>query len=254
MKGIVVILIIAILISMPFSQGVVIEKNNSIEVVNGSFNITFFKNMPLIEIGINGSVKSFYISSILFDDGTQIQMRGITWQVNFTKMVNGIYDFKIFSHAHEYKFIIEYVLILNGQKYMNYTENGILVHIYIKGKPTSTLIIFEHIIKGRVSILDAQSHDVFNMHEKTMKLAMDSINYYSKNSTFYISSSNNTETNLYQIYQNENGTVQSFSFISFGASQESNFLNTEAIIFTVMGVFVGSIIILSGILYQRKKG
>jgi len=254
MKWVAVILIIAILISVPFSQGMVIERNNSIEVVNGSFNITFFKNMPLIEIGINGSVYNFYISSILFDDGTHIQMRGIIWQVNFTKMVNGIYDFKIFSHVHEYKFIIEYILILNGQKYMNYTGNGILIHIYIKGKPSSTLIIFEHILKGRGSILDVQSHDVFNMHEKSMKLSVDSINYYSKNSTFYISSSNNTETDLYQIYPNENGTVQSFSYISFGASQKANFLNTEAIIFTIIGVFAGSIIILGGILYQRKKG
>ncbi len=252
MKTTIIFLIVFILIFVPVSQGIVIEKNNSIEIENKNFSVTFFKNIPLLEMNINNTVYNFYISSILFNDGIHIHFRNIIWKVNFTKLNNNVYDFNLISFVSGYKIHIDYIF-LNGQKYLNFSGNGILVHIYISGKPSPSVIIFEHISFGKMNIIDAEYHENFSIKETSKTLPLEKINMYSKNSTFYISNKNSTETDLYQIYPDQNGTVQSFSFISFGTFQKEFIFNAEAIIFITIGVIVGSMIIFAGILYQRKK-
>jgi len=252
MKTTIVFLIVFILIFVPLSQGIVFEKNNSIEIENKNFSVTFFKNIPLLEIEINNTIYNFYISSILFNNGIHIHFRNIIWKVNFTKLNNNVYDFKLISFVSGYKIHIDYIF-LNGQKYLNFSGNGILVHIYINGKPSQSVIIFEHISFGKMNIIDAEYHENFRIEEKSKTLQFEKINIYSKNSTFYISNKNSTETDLYQIFPDQNGTLQSFSFISFMTSQRAFIFNPEAIIFITIGVIVGSMIIFIGILYQRKK-
>ncbi len=249
-KFIIIILTIFIFLSS-ISQASVFENIHSIKIEKNNISIIFSKDYPFVSINLNGTEYNLIISSILFGNRGQIFLKDIMWHSSFLTLKNGVMNYKMTSNFYEDKININY-FILNGQKMFNYSGYGLLINIIINGPNQESIIIFEHLVKGNISN-STTLKDVLNIHAKSRIVGFNRIKYSSNNQSLYISSSNGTEESFYQILQNSNGTVESNSFISFGSLTSVNLLNSDAIIYSIIGIFIGLIFIIMGIFFLRKK-
>ncbi len=241
-----------LIIFTSFSQGSIFENSGSIKLEKNNLGITFFKKVPWINIDVNGSQYTFAISSIIIGNEQHTYLKNIPWQSNITSLKNGIYCFNMSSKTYGILINISYYL-LEGQKYLNFSGNGLLVKVKVSSQRSLPVTIFEHIIKGNISYNVRTFNDNFNIHEKLKKLGFDKISYIINNGSFYASSNNSTEEDIYQTYPNNNGTIESLSFISFNTFSQENLFSASMIIFYVTGFIIGLALIFIGTIFIRKK-
>ncbi len=262
------VLILAILLVFPATSQlyVTFESNNFVELESNNLNITFYKNIPAINVTYNGTSTIFSFTFLSTSKGEIYYFKNLNWSIwfNTSYYYGNIVNFTMKCTCENYSVSFNFIIPENLSAY-SYSQgiilpkgikNAIIVEGKISGIRENSIALGETISKNmqenftgldKLTPVESTPYHRINL-TKSLSFYLVGNNGYQ-----YFIQNNKNYSELINVLPFSSGNASYLSFISLPSGIFQGGEYGFEFLYLILGSSVGIIIIFMGIYYLRKR-